>query len=107
LQHIAIGRFFSILEYKAQLYDRKVVKVEPKDTSKTCSNCGYVYHELKLSDKNFKCPKCGFRIDRDLNASINILKRGLELIAPSAGQVEYRREMARFIPCLYAESPSL
>jgi len=107
LQHIAIGRFFSILEYKAQLYDRKVVKVEPKDTSKTCSNCGYVYHELKLSDKTFRCPKCGFRIDRDLNASVNILKRGLETLSPSAGQVEYRREMARFIPCLYAEPPSL
>ncbi|RLF42012.1 MAG: hypothetical protein DRN17_08165 [Thermoplasmata archaeon] len=107
LQHIAIGRFFSILEYKAQLYGRKVVKVEPKDTSKTCSNCGYVYHELKLSDKTFRCPKCGFRIDRDLNASVNILKRGLGTLSPSAGQVEYRREMARFIPCLYAEPPSL
>ena len=103
LMYIAIGRFFSILEYKAQLYGRKVVKVEPKDTSKTCSNCGYVYHELKLNSKTFRCPQCGFRINRDLNASVNILKRGLEILSPSAGQVEYRREMARFMPCLYAE----
>ena len=62
---------------------------------------------MKLSDKTFRCPKCGFRIDRDLNASINILKRGLETLSPSAGQVEYRHEMVRFIPCLYAEPPSL
>ena len=107
LMYIAIGKFFRMLEYKAQLYGRTLIKVEPKDTSKTCSNCGYIYHELKLSSKTFRCPKCGFRIDRDLNASINILKRGLELIAPSAGQVEYRREMARLMPCLYAEPPSL
>jgi len=107
LQNISISGLFKILEYKAQLYERKIIKIDPKDTSKTCSNCGYVHHEMKLSDKTFRCPKCGFRIDRDLNASINILKRGLETLSPSSGHGEYRREMARFIPCLYAEPPSL
>jgi len=93
LMYISLGKFFSILEYKAQLYGRKIIKVEPKDTSKTCSNCGYIFHELKLSNRIFNCPKCGFRIDRDLNASVNILKRAL--LSLSAGQVEYRREMVR------------
>ena len=50
-------------------------------------------HELKLSDRVFKCPACGLKIDRDLNASINMLKRGLERIAPSSGHDEYMREM--------------
>jgi len=60
---------------------RQLIKVNPKDTSKTCSNCGYVNHELKLSDRVFKCPVCGFEIDRDLNAAINIMKRGIEQVS--------------------------
>ena len=40
-------------------------------SSKTCSNCGKVKKDLKLSDRIYKCD-CGFTIDRDLNASINL-----------------------------------
>lgn len=93
LQYISLSEFFRILEWKSELYGREIIRVNPKDTSKTCSNCGYVNHKLKLSDRVFKCPVCGLKIDRDLNASINILKRGLEQIAPSLGHGEYMREM--------------
>lgn len=41
-------------------------------SSKKCSNCGYKVKDLKLSDRIFKCPKCGLMIDRDENASINL-----------------------------------
>ena len=98
LQHISLSKFFSILEWKAELYDRKLLKVNAKDTSKTCSHCGYVNHKLKLSDRVFKCPACGLKIDRDLNASLNILKRGLEHIAPSLGHSEYMHEMTLVKP---------
>ena len=40
-------------------------------SSKTCSQCGKVKKDLKLSDRIYKCD-CGFTIDRDLNASINL-----------------------------------
>ena len=40
-------------------------------SSKTCSNCGKIKKDLKLSDRIYKCD-CGFTIDRDLNASINL-----------------------------------
>ncbi len=93
LQYISLSEFFRILEWKSELYGREIIRVNPKDTSKTCSNCGYVNHELKLSDRVFKCSVCGLKIDRDLNASINILKRGLECIALSSGHGEYMREM--------------
>ena len=43
-------------------------------------NCGCVKKELKLSERTYHCEECGFTIDRDLNASINILKTGLYLI---------------------------
>lgn len=41
-------------------------------SSKTCHNCGHIKHDLKLSDRIYKCPECGFEIDRDLNAALNL-----------------------------------
>ncbi len=41
-------------------------------SSKTCSCCGYIKKDLKLSDRTYICPKCGFVIDRDSNAAINL-----------------------------------
>ena len=41
-------------------------------SSKTCHNCVCVKHDLKLSDRVYKCPECGFKIDRDLNAALNL-----------------------------------
>ncbi len=93
LQYISLSEFFRILEWKGELYGREIIRVDPKDSSRTCSNCGYVNHELKLSDRVFKCPVCGMNMDRDLNASINILKRGLERIAPPSEHGEYKGEM--------------
>ena len=59
----------------------KIVKIDSfYPSSKTCSNCGCVKKELKLSERTYHCEECGFTIDRDLNASINILKAGLNMI---------------------------
>ena len=41
-------------------------------SSKTCHNCGCVKHDLKLSERVYRCPECGFKIDRDLNAALNL-----------------------------------
>ena len=73
----ALKGFVRILSDKAERAGRRVVFVKPTYTSRTCSRCGAVV-ELKLSDRVFACPKCGLKIDRDLNASFNILKRGLD-----------------------------
>ena len=51
--------------------------VSPRNTSKTCSECGYVYKRFK-DQRLFHCPKCGLVIDRDLNASTNIARKGME-----------------------------
>ena len=48
-------------------------------TVATCSNCGNVKKDLKLKDRVYICPVCGLTIDRDLNASINIMFEGLKL----------------------------
>ncbi len=67
--------FFSMLNYKAEEAGRKVIKVNPKGTSQLCSNCGENVPKT-LAVRIHKCPHCGLELDRDLNASLNILNRG-------------------------------
>lgn len=55
-------------EYNIEL--RVVDRLYP--SSKTCHNCGCIEHDLKLSERVYECPECGFKIDRDLNAALNL-----------------------------------
>jgi putative transposase len=71
------GNFADYLQYKAESAGCAAVGVNPRDTSKTCSDCGNV-QEIALSERTFNCKRCGMSKDRDLNASINILKRATE-----------------------------
>ena len=65
--------FKSILKYKAAKYGIKFVEADKwYPSSKTCSNCGEVKEKLSLSERVFKCECCGFTLDRDKNASINL-----------------------------------
>ncbi|ABP95670.1 MULTISPECIES: RNA-guided endonuclease InsQ/TnpB family protein [Metallosphaera] len=72
----SFSTFLHHLSYKAERAGRRVVEVDPAYTSQTCSRCGYRV-KLSLSDRVFRCPSCGLVIDRDYNASLNILKRGV------------------------------
>jgi putative transposase len=65
------------LTYKCQLYGSKLVVVDQWfPSSKTCSNCGTKKETLTLDERVFECGDCGFVIDRDLNAAINLSHRG-------------------------------
>ena len=57
------------IEYKANLEGIPVEYVNPKNTSKRCHKCGHV---ARTNGREFRCPKCGLRYNRDLNAAINI-----------------------------------
>lgn len=63
--------------YKAEWAGKKVIFVDPKRTSKECHVCGNL-EDMKLSDRTFRCSKCGLILDRDINAAINILNRGMK-----------------------------
>jgi putative transposase len=52
----------------------EVEYVNPRNTTKTCSNCGNI-REIGLGIRTYECGQCGLVMDRDLNASINILNR--------------------------------
>lgn len=82
------GTFLNFLLYKCEREDKQLVKINRfYPSSKTCHHCGYVKEYLSLNDRYWKCPHCGQTIDRDLNASINILNEGIRNI--SAGTVDY------------------
>lgn len=70
--------FREMLEYKCKWYGKKLIKVSPNYTSQICSNCGYHSGKKPLEIREWTCPKCGTHHDRDINASINILNRGLK-----------------------------
>lgn len=65
------------LHGKAEEAGRVVIQVNPAYTSKACSHCGHIFEGMKLSDRWITCPECGLSLDRDHNAAINILNRGL------------------------------
>ncbi|KAB8320843.1 IS200/IS605 family element transposase accessory protein TnpB [Tolypothrix campylonemoides VB511288] len=61
------------LTYKCELYGSKLVVVDRWfASSKTCSNCGTKKETLTLDERVFECQVCGFSLDRDLNAAINL-----------------------------------
>jgi putative transposase len=72
------GYLVQRLTHKAESAGRVVVLVDPRSTSKTCSQCGHVFESLALSDRWIDCA-CGLSLDRDHNAAINILNRGGQL----------------------------
>ena len=76
IQDLGYSTFVEILEYVAKEKGSKVVKVDRfYPSSKICSKCGEINQDLKLSDRIFEC-NCGLKIDRDLNAAINIHRVG-------------------------------
>lgn len=73
--------FRQLLEVKAEWAARKFVAINPAYTSQTCNACGHRLsseQRLGLSDRIFDCPCCSLHIDRDLNASLNILRLGTQ-----------------------------
>ena len=71
------SKFIFMLSYKAQSAGRKLIKVDPRNTTQRCSACGSIVKK-DLSVRVHECPYCGFSCDRDYNASRNILFAGME-----------------------------
>ena len=71
----AWGKFEQCLDYKM-----KMIKVPAPYTSQTCSECGHIDRNNRKAQADFKCLKCGFEANADINASINIRASGIGVI---------------------------
>ncbi len=113
IQDSSWSKFISLLAFKAERAGRRVVRVKPTNTSKRCSNCGYIIRDLRLSDRLFVCPKCGWEADRDYNASLNILDVGLgRSRTPVEGEplplvIPYRKVIEGQVLSVKREAPSV
>ena len=71
INDVSWGYFVQMLSYNVEKTGGQLIKVNPKNTSRTCSRCGAI-QDMPLIKREFKCLSCGFVCHRDLNASINI-----------------------------------
>lgn len=99
--------FVDMLEYKAEWYGKNILKIgrfEP--SSKLHANCGYINKDLKLSDREWICPKCGDVVSRDENASINIKNFALKNHLSVGRRLKNRNELSAMVEVMTSEAPS-
>lgn len=79
---VSWSKFVNLLVYKSEWNEKQIVKIDRFfPSSKTCNCCGYINQNLKLDMREWTCPSCNTKLDRDLNASINILNEGYKIIS--------------------------
>jgi putative transposase len=82
-KHIADAswsKFIELLTYKAEWNDKEILRIDRFfPSSKTCNCCGYIAQNLDLSMREWTCPSCDTKLDRDLNAAKNILNEGYKI----------------------------
>ena len=84
IEHQSWYEFRRELEYKCDWYGKQLIVVSPNNTSRICSSCGQKNHEFDnltqnewLKTREWTCPTCHQHHDRDVNAAMNILNKGL------------------------------
>jgi putative transposase len=77
----SFAQLYSFVEYKAQACGIQVVKIDPRHTSQTCSRCRYQHRSNRRSQSVFHCRSCGYQLNADYNASLNIREKYLTSLA--------------------------
>lgn len=81
IQEVGFFNFKQVLVNKALVNGKQIVLIDRfYPSSKTCSKCGYKKEDLKLSDREWTCPNCGTKHNRDINAAVNILLEGRRIL---------------------------
>jgi putative transposase len=99
LSDVSLGMFYTMLEYKSKWNDKSFVKIDRFfPSSKTCSNCGWINQDLNLSIREWTCPSCNEHHDRDLNASKNILKQGINILSGYGIESDIKQKQEEALP---------
>jgi len=93
ISDVAWYQLQTFTSYKAEWAGKKVIFVDAKNTSQECSNCGIIVKK-DLSVRSHNCI-CGLSIDRDLNAAINILNRGMKYVPTDCGELKPMESMQK------------
>ena len=99
MSDVSLGTFYSMLEYKSGWNDKQFVKIDRFfPSSKMCSKCGWINQDLTLNIREWTCPSCGEKHDRDFNASKNILKQGLKILSGSGIESDIKQKQVEALP---------
>lgn len=97
--------FVSMLEYKADLYGKNILRIGTfAPSSKTCSCCGHINKELTLKDRFWTCLKCNSILDRDVNASMNIKSFALKNNLSAEHRLKNRNELPTLVGVMTYEA---
>lgn len=94
---VSWGELLRQLQYKSEWNGRTFVQIDRFfPSSKTCNRCKYIKDDLTLDDREWACPSCGSKLDRDLNAAENILEQGLKIYSGlgTKSELKQKREEA-------------
>ena len=99
IQDASWATFTEMVKYKSYWYGKTFHQIDTWfPSSKTCSNCGHKVEKMNLSIREWECPSCLTKHDRDLNAAVNILHKGLadfyELTQAELSDYRHREELS-------------
>lgn len=104
IQDASFGTLVSILKYKAKWHGRQIVEIGRFfPSSKLCSFCGHKMDYMGLEIREWSCPICGTKHDRDINAAINIKNEGLHILD---GTVRNTETLGKY-PSMPVENPTM
>lgn len=85
---VSWSKFVTMLDYKLGRDGKILIQVDRFfPSSKTCNRCGHSHKNLKLNDRDWKCVSCGERLDRDINAAINIRNEGFRILTDGSSGI--------------------
>jgi putative transposase len=99
MSDVSLGSFYTMLEYKSGWNDKQFIKIDRFfPSSKMCSNCGWINQDLTLNIREWTCPSCDEKHNRDFNASKNILKQGLKILSGSGIESDIKQKQVEALP---------
>jgi putative transposase len=93
ISDVSWSKFLDMLKYKSEWNDRQLVQIDRfYPSSKSCSECHHINDNLTLKDREWICPSCGTKHDRDINAAKNILIQGINILSGSGTESDIKQK---------------